>query len=121
MRNFIVCASLVVLGMSSVLPCMAANRENSKNEANVENQAVRAAFLGYLNAINVEESLGMLVITVPAPREPMLGTAPASEWFVNAADQLVIRVKKLIVEDGPMEVAVKLSNGDTGIYYVTWN
>lgn len=121
MRNFIVCASFVLLGMSSALPCMAANSEKSENVVNVENPAVRAVFLGYLNAINVEESGAMLVITVPAPRETMLGTAPTSEWFVNAADQLVIRVKKDIVEDGPMQVAVKLSNGDTGIYYVTWN
>lgn len=120
MRNFIVCASFVLLGMSSALPCMAANSEKSENVVNVENQAVRAVFLGYLNAINVEESGAMLVITVPAPRETMLGTAPASEWFVTSG-QLVIRVKKDIVEGGTMEVAVRLSNGDTGIYYVTWN
>lgn len=120
MRNFIVCASLVLWGMSSALPCMAANSEKSENVVNVENQRGGYTFLGYLYAESVVMQGSTQIVTVSAPKETVTGTAPSCEWSINSAGKLVIIVPERVGVEGLMEVGVRLAGGGIGVYYVTW-
>lgn len=118
MRNFIVYAALAVLGMSSALPCMAVNSEHSPQVVNAGDQRGGYVFMGNLYPVSVEKSGTTLIVTVPAPSQTVLGTAPSCPWSINGSGQLVIRIPEHVGVGGYMEVGVRLSNGDTGVYYV---
>lgn len=120
MRNSIICAALLVLGMSSALPCMAATGENPGNVVNVENRDGGYTFMGYLYAESVVMQGSTQIVTVPAPKETVIGTAPSCEWSINGAGKLVIRVPGHVGVEGLMEVGVQLSGGGIGVYYVSW-
>lgn len=120
MRNYIAFFALAIFGMSSALPCMAVNDNDSRQVINVDNQRGGYTFLGNLYPISVENIGYRIILTVPAPKETVIGTAPNCEWYFNSTGQLVIKVENDMV-NGRMEVGVKMSNGEIGVYYVIWN
>lgn len=80
--------------------------------------------LGSLGTVTVDTKSSPYVITVPAPKEDIHGTSPNSEWYINANGQLVITLRRYVLELSPKEqviisVGVEMSNGEIGIYEIT--
>lgn len=105
---------------------------NGINQVSANNSQVKEGtelyrgytFLGYLGSVTVNTNSPTYVITVPAPAEQVLGTAPSAQWSVNANYQLVITMDRVALLLAPgeqvnIEVGVRKSDGEIGVYYIT--
>lgn len=80
-------------------------------------------YLGNLGTVTVDTGSDY-VITVPAPKEQVSGTAPSGQWYINGNNQLVVTIRRHVLMLSPgesvnIEVGVRMSNGEIGVYYIT--
>lgn len=119
-KNFLMAGALCGLLALGCIDQVSANNSPVEDEIGLYGGYT---FLGYLGSVTVDTHSDY-VITVPAPAEKVLGTAPSSQWHINGNGQLVITIREHVLglasgEQVNIEVGVRMSDGEIGVYYIT--